>query len=471
MQTTNALPSQTRVLLGPSSIREIDEIPWPTATVAYLKRERPESPQTCSRQIYYYDRASMRGAVRGVHMERDLAELVMTLNGDPNCFFLAERERADFFNGAFLTAVEICNHARYAWRVLKEYRPRLIIFHNTPHELFTYILWRVALYLNIETMMVHFSALPWRMCVSRFMADGSMTKLKMRDAWSGAEGEAVSKYMQRLQSHHEAAIPFADMKLIAPQSNAISIEEEIRAILRGSVVKNLVRIVRKLTLYQHFKKHVKSDTRDIKKPYVAFLLHYQPEEATIPRGGIFGQQLNALIRLRSMLPSEVSIAVKENKATFRGQLALGMGVRSGEFYTAICSLPNTYFVPLEHDTFDLVDNAVGVATVTGSVGIEALCRGKRVVIFGDANYRNFAGVTRLDMAASAPDLSWVMTGATHETSLTQRDLLNELLFSVGPANEENQRNLQSQRSAAIEAFHFVSRNIDRLIADQQSVCA
>jgi hypothetical protein len=197
-------------------------------------------------------------------------------------------------------------------------------------------------------------------------------------------------------------------------------------------------------------------------------MHYQPEESTIPRGGIFAQQLNALLRLRSLLPGDVGILVKENKATFRAPLVLAMSARNEEFYRAIASLPETLLVPLEYDTFDLIDRSLAVATITGSVGLEALCRGRKVITFGEANYRGFRGVTHIDPHGhDDAELRGILADPAHDPSLTQADLLQELPHSFGPAVEDSRRNVQSQQAATIEAFEYIARHLGRFTSAVQ----
>ena len=44
---------------------------------------------------------------------------------------------------------------------------------------------------------------------------------------------------------------------------------------------------------------------------------------------------------------------------------------------------------MDIDPFSLVDNSVMVSTLTGNVGIESICRGKKVIFFGDAIYKDY----------------------------------------------------------------------------------
>ena len=450
-----------RVLIGPTYLDAVQRVQWPGATVRYLQKYRDRMDGSASN--IPYDEASLKQAIAGRPVRRELADFILALNHDPNCFFLVERDRTDLFKGSFLAPVDISDAARYAWQILEDERPRVLVFHNHPHELFTYVLLKAALRLNITVLLVHYAAMPWRMAISRYGSNGQPEKQQLRQVASEVERNAVRGYMQRLQRRHEDAIPFADRKLLADDS--LYVGDEWRAMIKGAVPKNALRIFKKRRSYRAFNRWVTSDGGIVGgKPYVVFLMHYQPEETTVPRGDVYGQQLNALLKLRSELPDDISILVKENKATFRAQLVLSVDVRSDDFYRALSGLPDTYLVPLSHDTFELVDNSVAVATITGSVGLEALCRGKKVIIFGEANYKGFAGV--IDLSVTAPrgaGLGSLRALGPHDPALTESDLMQELLSSIGPAEEANDTNLLSQQAATIDAFGYVAERLQHLL--------
>ena len=445
-----------RVLIGPTYLDAVQRVPWPGATVRYLQKYRERMDGSAAN--IPYDEASLKKGIAGRPVSREQADFILALNRDPNCYFLVERDRTDLFKGSFLAPIDISDAARYAWQILQEQRPHVLVFHNHPHELFTYVLLKAALRLNVTVLLVHYAAMPWRMAISRYSSTGQLEKQQLSQMASDAERQAVRGYMQRLQRRHEDAVPFADRKLLADDS--LYIGDELRAMLKGALPKNALRIFKKRRAYRAFNRYVGKG--DAGTPYVVFLMHYQPEETTVPRGDIYGQQLNALLKLRAELPDDVSILVKENRASFRAPMVLAVDVRNDDFYRALTGLPATHLVPLRRDTFDLVDNSLAVATITGSVGLEALCRGKPVIIFGEANYKGFAGV--IDLGVSAPrggGLASIRDLGAHDPALTESDLMQELLRSLGPAEEANHANLQSQQVATIDAFQYIANHVER----------
>jgi hypothetical protein len=120
---------------------------------------------------------------------------------------------------------------------------------------------------------------------------------------------------------------------------------------------------------------------DDSREYIYFPLHYQPEETTCPSGGVFSNQLLVLDRLLRSTPETVLIYVKEHRSQFM-KSANGDLARTTDFYECLIENPRVRLVDMSIDQFGLVDNAQMVATVTGTVGYEAYCRGVKTVLFG-----------------------------------------------------------------------------------------
>lgn len=124
--------------------------------------------------------------------------------------------------------------------------------------------------------------------------------------------------------------------------------------------------------------------------YVFLALHYQPERATVPMGGLFGDQLVIVDWLRAALPSGWKLYVKEHPWQLQ-PFGRGEVQRSSAFYQQLCRHENVVLVPRDLPTTELVRGARAVATVTGSVGWDALCAGIPVLLFGAAWYRDCPG--------------------------------------------------------------------------------
>src|SRR4029079_18704095 len=117
--------------------------------------------------------------------------------------------------------------------------------------------------------------------------------------------------------------------------------------------------------------------------YAVLFLHLQPERSTVPEGGPWAQQWLIAHALASCLRADHRLLVREHPSTFLTGPRL---VRNDESYASLLRVPKVELVSSEVDPFLLIDGARFVATVTGSVALEAVARGKPTLVFGDAVY-------------------------------------------------------------------------------------
>ncbi len=118
---------------------------------------------------------------------------------------------------------------------------------------------------------------------------------------------------------------------------------------------------------------------DLNLPYIYFPLHYQPELTTSPRGGWFVHQYLAIEMLSYYVPESVQIYVKEHPVMKKSPVH----TRSVMHYCAINRLKNVKLISLDVNTIPLIENAVAVASITGSVGYEAMFKKKPYLMFGN----------------------------------------------------------------------------------------
>ena len=126
---------------------------------------------------------------------------------------------------------------------------------------------------------------------------------------------------------------------------------------------------------------------DLEGPFVYFPLQLQPEMTTSSLGGKFRDQALAIERLADLLPENVRILVKENPKQ-------GTYMRGTMFYHRLARIPNVTILPSYANTHALMQRSQFVATITGTVGWEAVRAGKPALVFGAAWYRSLPGVVR-----------------------------------------------------------------------------
>lgn len=151
--------------------------------------------------------------------------------------------------------------------------------------------------------------------------------------------------------------------------------------------------------------------------YAFMAFHYQPEATTLPLAGNLVNQVRTALYLRSLLPPSIELVVKEHPRQFQKGWEGGKE-RSVADYELLAGTPGITLVSIEADQFDLVDGANMVITATGTIGAEAIARGKQVLTFGNPWYGQLPGAHSID--------SFTLSG------------LRELLGSIDPHSGNNE---------------------------------
>lgn len=167
-------------------------------------------------------------------------------------------------------------------------------------------------------------------------------------------------------------------------------------------------------------KELASKKLDFEQPYIYVALHLLPEETASPMGALFTDQFLMINLLSKSIPAGWKLYVKEHPSTF-GKLShvtfanrpLSIISHKKHFYHDIDKLKNTHLVPIDTDSYTLIDHAKAVATLTGTVGIESVLRNTPVLAFGYAWYRSCPGVFGIEKTADIKQaLKKIMNGYT-----------------------------------------------------------
>ena len=149
--------------------------------------------------------------------------------------------------------------------------------------------------------------------------------------------------------------------------------------------------------------------------FVYFPLQLQPELTTSALGKEYCDQLLAIEKLSKLLTDDYSIFVKENPKQ-------GGQMRGRLFFHRLNQIGNVRLLPSYANTHELIEKSQFVATVTGTVGWEAICKGKNVLVFGIPWYRELAGVISFREELTLEEIS--NNVIDHETLERQVGLLN-----------------------------------------------
>ena len=122
--------------------------------------------------------------------------------------------------------------------------------------------------------------------------------------------------------------------------------------------------------------------------YIYFPLHFQPELSTSPLAENYNSQELIISNISSSLPENTLLYVKEHPRISKN--------RGLKFYEDLLKINNVRFISSNFNSYTLIDNAIAVATATGSVGWEAFHRDKPVLMFGRRFYQYAPGVYKIN---------------------------------------------------------------------------
>lgn len=309
-------------------------------------------------------------------------------------------------------------------------KPSMALFSAVPHDIASYLLYAVCDVKNINTYIVrnsfmHFIEVDEKVEKPNAIIENEYKKIlhsntihefninsiedkelkelikKIKSSYDEAEPYYMKEQKKKDKKHNVVISTTCALKDMIPILNdrikQLSFSRKVNLVLSlpKKVVNNYLYSYQTKLYKKRLQKKYLSMCQNInfKRPYIYLALHYQPERSTSPEGGFYVDQWLMANLLSKYIPKDWYIYIKEHKSQFYNAPKLqGHLGRSESFYEDLVKLKNVKLVPLEIPSFDLIDNSQAVATVTGTVGLEAILRGKPVMAFGYAWYRNCEGV-------------------------------------------------------------------------------
>ena len=267
----------------------------------------------------------------------------------------------------------VCEYLAY----YKQTMPDYIFSASTPHEIRSCVRCMVADYLGIDVLV--FEVRPLQLfgyLTIGFKKDRKICAIKKEfNAIDLDKSYAyVEKYISKTQGDYADGMPY--YLKISINKNKKKYYNFWQDVLIWK--KRPHDIYNKYICYSEYKKI--SIIPESNKKYLIFYLQYQPEQTSLPEGYGFTQQIIAIKCLRICTPRDINIYVKEHPATFTEYCSSSQ--RHPTFYKDINSIDGVSLVKLEIDSFSLIDSSIATVTLTGTVGLESLLRGKPVIYFG-----------------------------------------------------------------------------------------
>lgn len=292
-----------------------------------------------------------------------------------------------------------------------------VLFGAVPHEVSDFVLYALCKLRKIRTLIVNYTRLPG---VCYFTTEfGAQGMLRRNPALRQEPSAAVRAYIAGIRRNYAAAMPI-DTREVLEQSASVNeagwrrraarmlskpalISRKARTAIRllANLAPDRLRDLAQQKINRAEWEAIKAEypvraaAFAPQQRYVYFLLNFQPENTTSPLGQRFVDQHLAIAMLARYLPSEYAIVVKEHPAQlleFNHYNHLG---RDRNYYERLSQIPRVRFAPVNADHFQLLDGALLVASVNGTVGWEAVARRKPAVVFGEAWYQNAPGVFKI----------------------------------------------------------------------------
>lgn len=291
--------------------------------------------------------------------------------------------------------------------------PAAVIFQATPHGDWEWLLGKAAEFLKIPVYMLSATPLPWRFGIVKGIDSHAIVNTNLEfenvdESEIANEKVLIEQFLRLNTGEYTRAIPEYEKKRFSERAgNVWSWRKELSNVCRDP--RNILKLPLKYILYRRYIHYSQNPIKEVPDNIICVFLHFQPERTSLPEGGSWCQQTVIIRSLSNLLPPGWVLWIKEHPSQFMGRFQYGY--RSPSFYDSIASLPNVSLVPLQSDTFELIDASKAVVTITGTVGLQALIRRKRVLIFGPASYRNAPGVFQIATHADLRDAIDTITGS------------------------------------------------------------
>lgn len=161
---------------------------------------------------------------------------------------------------------------------------------------------------------------------------------------------------------------------------------------------------------------VRFDDFDDRQTYWFYPLHLEPEAVVLYQAhGLYTNQVKLIENIAAQLPPGHLLYVKDHPHD--------IGYRDAVDYRRLNAVPNIRLLPASVPGKQIIRDAFGVITITGTAGFEAMLMRKPVVCFGRSFYTGYPGVRQIDHVR---DLRATLAGLTSD-SLPDDDALLDFL--------------------------------------------
>ena len=336
--------------------------------------------------IFYQDFLAERNNKLNSESLKVYDKAVFEIINDNRTFLIAERVNKlhpwnSLFNKIPLIEKVIFNFLYFQ----QENQIEEILFQATPHNLPNWVLAKTAEIAGIKVKLIQTSPLPWRYWIVEGL-DEQKPVFPESVILNSDDIGLIDKYIELNQNDYKSALPeYEKKRLDSRKGKYWSWKKEFKDILQHPP--KALTIISKRKNYRLYNSLAKYPGNNQK---YSFFLHYQPERTSLPEAYHYSNQWLIIKKIAANLPDGAILYVKEHPSVFTNNF--DTRYRNEDFYKDIAKLDNVQLVPLDCDTFEMIDNAQAIITITGTVGVQAIIRNKAVITFGTAAYRKLKNV-------------------------------------------------------------------------------
>ncbi len=367
---------------------------------------------------------------------------------------------------------------RYWYGLIIKIKPDVAIFEEIPHHLHSHVAYSVLKFLNIKTVIVNSINIKDRLLITldnKFYSPELETRIKnnlnKNFGWENLSPEIKMNLelktclretpFQNLYHYHERKI-----------KNKYGISMPAAKLIYWLKIFFSLRIGK--IIYQYIKNRISGNaekeylsvqkTPDFNSKYIYAPLHFQPEASTTVLGGIFANQIIYLEMLSASLPGGWKIYVKEHPVQFYNN---GIGYNPFRFkgyYQRISMIKGVEIVPMNTDTYKLIERCQITATITGTAAWETVLRLKPAMIFGDNWFQNCPGIFKINNVSKCKEVIDLINNDNYKI---KKEELIRYLFSLEEATIRGNFYFFAKQESSLDETANINNIYDGIIKSME----
>lgn len=340
-------------------------------------------------------------------------------------------------------------------------KPSVVVFSYEPHVFPIYIFKKVCEALGIRTCTMAVSPFNWKMSLD--VVNGENTKyqkIHLEKMDDGTPNASVTTFINEKKSDYSIAKPFYEKR-----SFGIGWGKQLIYKLKANGWKPHNLILGQIA-HANYQKLSTERSQLQGNKYICVFLQLQPEQTTLPDGGLFVHHLFAIQMLYSAVSNlGISLVIREHPATFES--AYDLKWRPSDFYCSLKNIgPNIYFDDINADPYSLIKNSIAVSAITGTVLLEGLLQGRPAIAFGKHPLKDYTATAFVDKFADEVDLKEKVAKAIIESPEAIITDVENYLYKVYPTTfgpSEYIGNAKMSLEKLREARYYALRQVIELI--------